>query len=1176
MRVKRKLLLFTLMAAIPLCNSLAQTDKLLDIVLKHASVKTVFSEIKKQMQINFMYSNEDVRTLPHKDYNMKNASVKQVLERVLSDSPLTFEVVNNTVIIKRKEGIRNVTGKVIDTAGIPLPGVSVTNMQTGKNITTDSNGYFSFSSNGQNSIKLALSYLGMKKQEVTWKGHQLNIAMEEDVSQLSEVVITGYQVIDKKKLTSAISSVKAEDIWIPGAMNIDQMMQGRIPDMIMTTNSGEVGVVPKIRIRGTSTLVGNREPLWVVDGIIVQDPVPIAPEELNDPDYVNRIGNAIAGLNPRDIDRIDVLKDASATALYGSKAANGVIVITTKKGKKGRPIISYDFTGTYRQRPRYTDHDIHLMNSKERVQFSKDLVNQHHVYPSDVNLLGYEGLVANLYAGKMDYNQFSSEVARLESMNTDWFKLLTEDAFSHQHTVSISGGSDDIRYYSSVGYALDNDVIKGNYNKRYTVSLNVDANILKNLTANFSLNANVGNREYDQENSIDYAYTASRALPALNAEGQYEYYKKQYGYKQLYNYNILNELDNSYARQNNTGMMFTTNLRYKLNDWLSAQGIFSYSTSNTEIENYRGEKTWYAASLRKAEYGEPSPKGKDIENTMPYGGELGKSYNRNNSYTARLQLDINKYFGGNAQHNIVANLGYEVSSNKYKGYDRTDRGYYNDRGKQFTAIDLDDYPYYKTWMQNNLPTITDNLTNMISGYVSVSYSYLNYFTLNANTRIDGSNQFGSRSNEKLLPIWSVSGSYNISEHLKMDDKYISNLALRTSYGYQGNMLNGQSPEMIIKKLPLDTHYNEFASNVSVYPNPNLRWERTSSFNIGLDFGLFNNAVQVNAAYYYKHTKDAFMNKQISSVNGRKEYIINSGTVINSGYSIDATISPVSTRNFRWTLSASYSKSYNKMNSLPGTEQYELSDFLDGTALTKGHPVGTFWSYKFIGLNPQNGGPVFDDMQDRQQELIGLSKYDTYTLVLTPSGEREPTMQGSINNSFRYKSFRLSFTLLYSLGSKIRLFGLYDDGLNFNPEMNVNYEMVKHWRNPGDERYTDIPNIINSSSPESLAYSQHWSTSKTEQGIQLIAENAWTMYDNSDHRVVSGNYLKCSNLSFSYDFPASQLSAFGISMLSATLSTTNLFNIKSKRLKGQTPIQSGFSETNLSERPTWSLSLSVSF
>lgn len=1159
--------------------TLSPSDKL-SFTSQQMTIEQVFDEISTQLKCDVFYSENQLDAQKLIRLPRLQMTLDETLQFVLADK-YSYTIEKNAIVIASRPTVssKKVSGTVKDEKGESLPGVTILLKGTTTGVTTDLDGNYSLVIPGSgDGAHLIFSFVGMQTQEVVVNKDVINIVMKMDVNEMDEVVITGYQVIDKKKLTSAVSTVKAKDVMIPGAMSIDQMLQGRVPDMLMMTNSGEVGVVPKIRIRGTSTLVGNREPLWVVDGIIVQDPVPIAPEELNDPDYINRIGNAIAGLNPRDIDRIDILKDASATAIYGVKAANGVIVITTKKGQIGRPIVNYDFSATYRRRPRYTDRNIHLMNSKQRVEFSKDLVAKHHIYSTDVNLIGYEGLVASLYNGSINYDQFTSEVTKLESMNTDWFDLLTEDAFSHQHTVSISGGSEEIRYYSSIGYSIDNDVIKGNNYERYTAALNVDANVSKNIIASLNLNANVGKREYNEEsiNPIDYAYNTSRAIPALDEQGRYVYYNRLYSYKQAFKYNILNELDNSYSHQDNSSITLTANLRYKATDWLSAQAIFSYSTSNTEQENYLGEQTWYAASLRKSEYGEVPGKGADIDNEMPYGGELRKEYTRNNSYTGRLQVDISKYFGEDNQHNITANLGYEVSSSKYVGFSRTDRGYYADRGKQFTAIDLDDFPHYKSWLQNNLSNISDNLRNMISGYLSLSYSYKNYFTLNANTRIDGSNQFGSRSNEKLLPVWSISGSYNISEHSGINNKWVNNLALRLSYGYQGNMLSGQSPEMIIKKLPFDTHYNELVSNVSVYPNPDLRWERTGSFNVGLDFALFQDAIQMNTSYYYKHTKDAFLTKKISSVNGRKEYVINSGTITNQGFSIDATVTPISTNNFRWTLSASYSKVYNEMNTLPGVDEYELDDFLTGNALTKGHAVGTFWSYKFIGLNPRNGGPVFDDMQDRRQELVGLNRYDTYTMVLTPSGQRDPKAQGSITNTLRYKSFRLGFILNYSLGSKIRLFGLYDEGLNFDPEKNVNYEMVDRWRNPGDEKRTNIPNIINGSDPESQAYAQHWSMAETENGIQIIAENAWDMYDNSDYRVVSGNYLKCTNMSFSYDVPVEKLEKFGISMLTATLSTTNLFDISSKKLKGQTPIQSGFSDTQLSERPTWSLSLSVSF
>ena len=454
--------------------------------------------------------------------NVKDSDVRTILDACLKNSGYTYSILDKVIVIRKaepqqQEQIKKIRGTITDKKKVPLPGVTVLIKGTTTGVSTDMNGKFEMVQPKDSNIVLLVSFIGMKTQTIPYKGQDLTIVMEEDSQEMEEVVVTGYQVINKKKSTSAITSVKMDDIMIPGATSIDQMLEGRVSDMILMTNSGEVGVAPKIRIRGTSTLVGNREPLWVVDGIIVQDPVPISSEELNDPDYINRIGNAIAGLNPQDIERLDILKDAAATALYGTKAANGVIVITTKKGRVGDPIISYNMTTTFRQRPRYTDRKINVMNSRERIQLSRELFDQHYVYNGSVNPVGYEGLLNDLYNGKLTDTQFSQEVAKLETMNTDWFKLLTEDTFSHQHTVSISGGSEKTRYYSSIGFSRDNDVIKGNYNQRYTASLNVETTLTKWFTASFQMQGNVSHREYNQDaiNPMDYALQCQPGNPCL-------------------------------------------------------------------------------------------------------------------------------------------------------------------------------------------------------------------------------------------------------------------------------------------------------------------------------------------------------------------------------------------------------------------------------------------------------------------------------------------------------------------------------------------------------------------------------------------------------------------------------------------------------------------------------------
>lgn len=1174
--------------------------------LENVELKTVLEKIQEQAHINFMVNREQTAQLGLVSVNVKDETVVNILDHLLDASQLTYVFIDNVIVIKERQQQEQkkalkISGIVLDEKQKALPGTTVRLSGTSFGVVTNAEGRFEITvpvTEGN----LEFSFVGFETRTIpfTEKTEPLRVLLKEEITEMEEVVITGYQNIDRRKNTSAVTSVKTEDIVLPSVTSIDKMLEGRIPDLMLMTNSGEVGVVPKLRIRGTSTLIGNREPIWVVDGIIVQDPVNIAPEELNDPDYINRIGNAIAGLNPQDIERLDILKDAAATAIYGTKAANGVIVITTKKGRVGRPVVQYNMTTTMRQRPRYTDRKIDLMNSQERIRFSKELFDAHYEYPEDVTLVGYEKLMNQLYAGAIGVSEFNQELAKMETMNTDWFKLLTKDSWSHQHTLSVSGGSETARYYGSIGYTRDNDVIKGNRNERYTAALNLDVNMTRWLTASFNMNGNVSTRDYYPEEiaPMNYAYKTTRVLPAFDENGQYYFYKRMVdGTKTEYNYNILNELENSSYKQEGSGLTVNANLQFKFTDWLNANAIVSYQTSNTVIDQYYGENTYYAATLRGTEYGvvpEPYKVVMDDyygeietggESLMPFGGELKRQDSRNNSYTVRLQLNANKFWGRDNQHNIFASAGYEMSSTKYKQYDNTTRGYYPDRGMSFAKnVNLEDYPAYGNWLASNVPVLKDDLNNTISGYISASYSFRGWFTLNGNARVDGSNRFGDQTNNRFLPIWSASANWNLGEiNWLRERNWIDFITLKTSYGYQGNMLSDQSPVMIIEKHPMDTYYGELATTLKRNANPDLKWEKTSSYNLGLDFSLFQRKLMMEVAYYFKHTKDAFMTKQIASMNGidGNSYVINRGDVDNSGYSFAITVSPVNTRDFRWTLSTSFSRTINKVKSAPDSEAYELEDFLDGEAIVKGKAVGTFYSYRFLGLSPVDGGPMFDDYGDRRLELYGLNKYDTYTRVLEASGRREPFMSGGLNTTLRYKNFRLSGSFSYSLGGKIRLFGMYskanDDSFNasqIRPTQNMSRDFLNRWKYPGDEKHTTIPAILSDSHPSSEIYRSHWSS--YGEHTQVLATNYWEMYDYANHRVVSSNYLKCQNISLTYQFNERLIKKAGMSRLELTLSGGNLFTIASRKLKGQTPTQSGFAAIQLSDRPTYSIGLNVSF
>ena len=761
-------------------------------------------------------------------------------------------------------------------------------------------------------------------------------------------------------------------------------------------------------------------------------------------------------------------------------------------------------------------------------------------------------------------------------MNTDWFDLLTDDSFSHSHTVSIDGGSETSRYYASVGYNRDNDVVKGNHDERYTAILNLDTEFNRWLSASFGLNANVNERSYYQDEiaPIEYAYNTSRAIPAYDANGDLSYYQKMRTYHEGYNYNILNELANSSYDQEGSTMMLTGNLIFKFTDWLKGNAIFSYTASNTNMESYWGANTYHAAVLRGTEFGVTPEAGSDSQ--LPQGGELTRNDVTNRSWTARFQLDANKFFGSDKQHNIQAGVGYEASSTRYKGYQNTTRGYFPERGKQFVSnIDLNDYPAYMNWMASNVPAITDNLNNIMSGYATFSYSYKYFFTGNVNARVDGSNAFGDRSNEKFSPIWSVSAIYNISEHPFLRSlRWIDYINLKSSYGYQGNMLDTESPVMTIRKGTMNSYFGEYESTVNTRPNPNLKWERTNSFNLGLEFSLFERRLQVEAEMYLKTTKDAFMNKVISDVNGFDSYVINSGTMVNRGYNFNATFIPVRTPSFNWILSGSLSHVTNEMLTAPGSQAYTLDSFLSGEAVVKGYAIGTFWSYRFLGLNPLNGGPLFDDGEERISELETMSPYETYTTILEPSGPREPTVTGSINNTFTYKAWRLNVGLYYSMGAKTRLFRVFDNYVNgYSSEKNMNRVLLSAWQKPGDEAYTQIPAVMGKASNGYYDYWRHWSSLYSGARFHEVP---WDMYDYSNARVASGNYLKVQSLSLTYELPKRVLDAWKMQRVALTLEATNLYTFCDSRLKGQTPTQGGFSEVQLTDTPTYTLGLNINF
>lgn len=1183
------------------------TEKNITLSGSNVSLEQVLGDVRKQTGYSVLYTKKTLQNTKLLTFDVKNMPLKTFMELIMKEQPLEFVIENTTIMVvpkgekKIERATMQVEGFVRDSlSGEALPGATVAVYTKGRYSTADQKGHF-FVEAGVND-DLLVSFIGYKPvfYKITDISKKVYIELPSQEMALNEIVVTnGYQKMDGRKLTSAITTLKAADIVTPGMFSIDQALEGRVPGLFVMNNSGSIGASPKIRIRGTSTILGSREPVWVVDGVVVNDPVGIDPQTINDLDFVNRLGNAISGLKPYDIEQIDVLKDASATALYGVRAANGVIVITTKKGKPGAPVVNFSNSTTLTPRPRYTDRAIDLMDSRQRVDFSRDLINSGVTYPTNINWVGYEGLLNDLYTGKYNYDQFQREVSKLETNNTDWFKLITRDAVATQNNLSISGGSDKLNYFASIGAATQNGTLKGESMNQYTAFIKLNSNITKKLSWELNLRNNVEKRNFvaSSVNALNYGYNTSRALPAYNDDGSLSYYSRYDPSGNYFQYNILNEMQHSKDVTDASGLNLTTNLNYKFNHALTGTVLFSYANSNTDEQITYDENTFYAAGLRRSEYKvKPDP----LSTLLPYGGEMQTRDIRNTSYLVRGQLTYGNAVGAQRKDRLDLLLGTEMSSNAYKGVSATRRGYLPDRGETFAPVNPVTFPAYAQWaMVNNVDVIQDVLTNLASGYFSGSYTFNNKYIVNFNTRTDFSNKFGSRSREKFLPTWSVSGRWDVAEDLFKNSGFVNMLALKGSYGYQGNMLDNQTPELIIKQGSIDAITQEYYSTIAFYPNPNLKWENTREVNLTMDFSILHNKINGTVTYFHKKTDNAFLNKEVSDVNGRTSYVVNSGTIENQGVEVAFSFVPVNNigasgkgKGFTWRIDPQLGQVINRLlakainnnglNQSVGTSNANnYTSYLNGSQIINGKPVNTFYSYQFVGLDPLKGYPVFaNDDNAARAKYVTMNRDMVYQSVMVPSGNRIPTIQGGISNIFTYKNFGLSFNLTYSVGSKVRLFKLYTgpDKSPSNvaspaplPEQNVNAVFVNRWRQKGDELYTNIPAILSD-----LDYNRTRTHASVGQPYQY-ADNIWQMYDNSDLRVVSGNFIKLKTMTFRYMVPNEMLRRLRMKAATILLSGTNMYTIADKELKGQDPEQNSFNGTiQLAPRPTFSFGIDVSF
>lgn len=1092
------------------------------------------------------------------------------------------------IFVYAQESVK-VSGKVVDESGAPLAGVTViegNSQQDNPNaVITDTEGNYTISLRNPEEAVLNFHFVGMVTETVKVNGRQLahriiNVTMQEDNLSIDQVVVTGYQTVNRRELASAVTHLPADKIMLDGVMSIDQMLAGQVAGMSVTTTSGSPNATPKIRVRGISSIIGNKSPLWVLDGIILDDPVEVDHSDLMGDDAEYLVGNAISGINPNDIESITVLKDASATAIYGVQAANGVIVVTTKKGKSGSPHVSYSGTMTLQQRDSY--NRLNLMSAYDRINLSREIMdaNLHYDRAQSSLTIGYEGLFNQYNTKSLSQQEFRSEVIRMIERNTDWFSILYRNALTQRHSVSISGGNDRTTYYASLGADDTPGTARGERTDRYTLMMKLNSWIHPKIYVGLQVNAYLSDSQgyHTSVNPKDYAYTTARTIPLKNNDGSlfyYEPYDALGSGKDELTFNILDEISNSGSNSRTGNVTSKLNFVWNIWDGLKYEMQASYIYSDTVKNIYANEDSYYVSTIRGYSRDYEVYVNSDIWNDspLPQGGTLIRASTVIQTYDVRNQLSYNREF---SQDHVVSVMALsEIRSSSTDGFSSYSYGYMPDRGKVISPAYTERYTNLLTDGYFE-PVITDNVRNVASFRGVASYSYKDRYILNGSISMDGSNQFGSNPKYRFLPIWSVSGKWTVSEEEFMQGgRFINYLALRASYGIQGNVDSGTSPDLVLKIGDISSETGLAESTVSYWPNADLRWEKTRSYNFGLDFSVLGNHLNGTVDFYHKMGTDMIMSKTISGVNGITSYNINAGDVNNTGMEVSLGGYPIRTND--WSLNVQLIYSYNRnVLKKANTDSGDItnSDRINGTALIVGEALGTLYSYDFAGLGHNTGLPIFRDKDGNTSTVINGREYTNYTIYesevgLVRSGYSTPPATGGINTGLRYKNWRLNASFTYALGGVARLPSLYSGSTSniFDPEFNMTTDILNHWKQPGDEEHTNIPALYDDYSYDDLLLRP----ADSSKGSILKGSS---LYDYSTARICSSDNFRLRSLSLSYTFPGEIIRKLKMSSLTMRLQANNLFILANRRWHGFDP-ELGTSATTPIPR-TYTFSLNVTF
>lgn len=960
-----------------------------------------------------------------------------------------------------------------------------------------------------------------------------------DKNKIQEVIITGYQKIEKRKQTSAVATVKMDNISQAGVASVDQMLAGQIAGVAVAPQTGAPGAPAKIRIRGTASLSGPQDPLWVIDGLPLEgNDVP----NFTDKDNIDQLQNfSIAGLNPNDIEDITILKDAAATAIYGARAANGVISITTKRGKKGSMKLNFSADTFITARP---DFDrLNLLNATEKVDLELMLAKRADLtYRADkgevMRILTQNHQLEDYRAGGLDaLNPLTrQQLNSLRNNTTDWGKLLYRNAINKQYGVSISGGSDTSDYYFSLGYFDEEGTTIGTGFKRYNLTLKNNYKLSDKLNAGISIFGTQSERQSfmtDADASaspVNYSRNANPYLNPFNADGSYRYDKDIDGFSDTYvPFNFLEERENTNYTLKNHSLKAILDLEYKVSKNLKFTSQLGIQYDTNKTEKYAGQETYFTRKMKEATR---YYKDGAYRYFLPAGDIKQNWDNDFFQYNWKLQGSYSTKI--NSVHEIDLMAGTELR--KTEDNTTLTRAFgYNKNTRTATPIAFPSANFaaekkYETYRE--MPPVENAYASM---FATASYTYDQKYTFFGSVRYDGTNLFGVNKKYKYLPIWAVSGSWLVTkENFMKNITPVSNLRLRASYGLQGNIDRNTSPFFIgeYNYTTILPGMREDVINVISPPNDKLRWEKTTNVNVGLDLGLFNNRVNLTADVYSRKGTDMISMKETPLETGFEYTMMNWGSLTNKGFELALSTRNINKENFKWTTTINFA--HNKSNVL--SEQPRDNAMLPSR---EGLPVNAVFALKTAGMD-ENGNPMFWKGNEKVKAADFFKLYDVYADFLpgqfvdtqlsneelrnlfTYVGDRDPKFTGGLINTFKVHNFDLTVAATFNFKQTVMRTPSYR-GMEFDRGRNYTREIY--------DAGGSLPGIT---SPDMDANPDGWMANK------WFAGNRSNTYGLLDIWAKEVSYVRISSIRLGYTLPKEFTAPMGITSLRLSVEGRNLF------------------------------------